>query len=117
MDWLIYHLIGDVLTHYWYGVQCKIFGFVRNKKQECLIVNFILRACDIPNTNVMLRLDGEDTALVASTNHPPKVWILHAPTSKWPKCDYPIAKQGIICKHVMKFFKMLYLHIQDNVIV
>jgi hypothetical protein len=65
----------------------------------------------------MLCLDGEDIALVASTNHLPKVWILHAPTSKWPKCDYPIAKQGMICKHVMKFFKMLDLHIQDNVIV
>ena len=32
MDWLIYHLTGDVLTHYWYSVQCKAFGFIRNKK-------------------------------------------------------------------------------------
>ena len=30
MDWLVYHLVGDVLTHYWYGVQCKAFGFVKN---------------------------------------------------------------------------------------
>ena len=30
MDWLVFHLIGDVLTHYWYGVQCKLDGFVKN---------------------------------------------------------------------------------------
>ena len=37
MDWLIYHLTGDVVTHYWYGVQCKAFGFVRNKRHEGII--------------------------------------------------------------------------------
>ncbi len=31
MDWLIYHLVGDMLTHYWYNIQCKMFGYVRNK--------------------------------------------------------------------------------------
>jgi hypothetical protein len=50
----------------------KIFGFVQNKKQEGLVANIILRAYDIPNTNVMLHLNGEDIALMASTNHPPK---------------------------------------------
>jgi hypothetical protein len=34
MDWPIYHLVSDVLTHYWYGVQCKIFGYIKNKKCE-----------------------------------------------------------------------------------
>jgi hypothetical protein len=117
MDCLTYHLVGDILTHYWYGVQCKIFGFVRNKKQEGIIANVILRAYDIPNTNVMLHPDGEDIALVASTNHPPKMWIVHVPTSKWPQCNCPIVKQRIICKHVMKIFKMIHLHVLDDVII
>jgi hypothetical protein len=32
MDWIIYHLVGDVLTHYWYDVQYKVFGCIKNKK-------------------------------------------------------------------------------------
>jgi hypothetical protein len=69
MDWLIYHLVGDILTHYWYGVQMKIFGYIRNKKQKGIVVNVIFRAHDILNTNVILHLNGEDIALVASANH------------------------------------------------
>lgn len=26
MDWLICHLIREVVTHYWYDVQCKVHG-------------------------------------------------------------------------------------------
>jgi len=69
MDWLIYNLVGDVLIHYWYGVQCKFFGYVKNKKQEGIVANALLQARDLPNTNVLLCLDGEDIAFVAFTNH------------------------------------------------
>jgi hypothetical protein len=41
MDWFIYHLVGDVLTHYWYGVECKIFGYIRNKKCEGIVTNVV----------------------------------------------------------------------------
>jgi hypothetical protein len=54
MDWFIYHLVNDVLTHYWYGVQCKIFGYIRNKKFEGIVINAMFRARDIPSTNVLL---------------------------------------------------------------
>jgi hypothetical protein len=37
MDWLIYNLVGDVLTHYWYGVHCKIFNYVRKKNKKTLL--------------------------------------------------------------------------------
>jgi hypothetical protein len=73
MDWLIYRLVSDVLTHYYYGVQCKIFGYIRNKKCERIIVSAMFRACDIPSINVLLYLDGDNIAFVASCNHPPKV--------------------------------------------
>jgi hypothetical protein len=73
MDWLIYHLVGDVLIHYWYGVQCKIFGYIRNKKCERIIASAVLWACDIPSTNVLLYPDGDDIAFVVSCNHPPNV--------------------------------------------
>jgi hypothetical protein len=54
MDWFIYNLIGDVLTYYWYGVQCKKIGYVKIKKQKGIVANAFLRAHDIPNTNVLL---------------------------------------------------------------
>jgi hypothetical protein len=64
-----------------------------------------------------LRLDGEDVAFVASTNHMGKMWIVRTPTLKWPQCDYPFLAQDIICKHVMKIFKMLHPNIGDGLIV
>jgi hypothetical protein len=76
-----------------------------------------LQACDIPDTNVPFCPDGEDIAFVASTNHMGKMWIVHPLTSEWPQCNYPIATQGIVYKHVMKFFKMLHPNIGDGSIV
>ncbi len=55
---------------------------------------------------------------VASINHTPKlVWAIHVPSSRWPQCDCPLAKQRIACKYVMKVFKMLHPNILDGAIV
>jgi len=91
MDWFIYNLVGDVLTRYRYGVQCKIFGYVKNKKQKGIIVNALLQACDIPSTNVLLSPNGGDIAFVASTKHMGKMWIIHIPILEWLQCDCPLA--------------------------
>jgi hypothetical protein len=92
-------------------------NYVRNKKQEGIGNNALFLAHDIPYTNVLFHLDGEDITFVASTNHLEKMWIVHAPTLEWPQCDCPFATQGIICKHVMKVFKMLHPNIGDGSIV
>jgi hypothetical protein len=115
MDWLIYHLMGDVVTHYWYGVQCKAFGFIRNTKQEGIIVKTIIRANVIPDTNVFIRLD-ENVAYVGSINNRPKVWTIRYPDSEWAQCNCPIAQEGIMCKHTVKVFKMLHPEVKDGVI-
>ena len=116
MDWLIYHLTGDVLTHYWYNVQCKTFGFVRNRKHEGIVVSAIMRAKDILDSNVLICMD-EGVAYVASVNNRPKVWTIHSPDSEWSQCSCPIAKEGMICKHTVKVFKMLHPHVDDGIIV
>jgi hypothetical protein len=116
MDWLIYHLTGDVVTHYWYNVQCKAFGFVRNRKQECIVVSAIIRANEIPDSNVLICMD-EGVSCIASLNNKPKVWTIHAPDSEWAQCNCPIAKEGMICKHTVKFFKMLHPHVDDGTMV
>jgi hypothetical protein len=117
LDWLIFHLVRDVFTHYWYNVQCKLFGYVKNKKQEGIIASTVLRVRNSPNSNVLSHHDGEDIAYVTSINHTPKVWTNHIPSSKWPQCDCPLAEQGIACEHVMKVFKMLHLNILNGAIV
>ena len=116
MDWLIYHLVGDVLTHYWYAVQCKAFGFVRNKKHEGIVCSAIIRASTIPDANVRICMD-EDKAYVKSVNNSPKEWTIHSPDSEWAQCDCPIAREGMMCKHTVKVFKMLHPNIEDGVIV
>jgi hypothetical protein len=67
--------------------------------------------------NVLLHPNGEDITFVASTNHLKKMWIVHALTLVWPYCHYPLEAQAIICKHVMKFFKMLLPNIGGGSIV
>ena len=76
MDWLIYHLIGDVLTYYWYGIKCKAFRFVSNKKYEGIVSFAIICASTISYTNVMICMD-ENKTYVGSVNNNPKVWTIH----------------------------------------
>jgi hypothetical protein len=99
MDWFIYNLIGDVVTHYWYGVQCKNWLC---EKQKGIVVNALLSACDIPNTNVLLHLDGEDIAF-CGIHQPLKKSVDNICSSfKMVECNCPFVAQGIFCKHVMK---------------
>jgi len=74
-------------------------------------------ARDIPSTNVLLYPYVDDIAFMASCNHPPKVWTMHALGSEWPQCDYTPTTKGIICKHVIKFYKMFHPTILDGAIV
>jgi hypothetical protein len=79
MDWLIHHLIGDVITHYWYNRQLKEYEFIRNSKEEFIVVSAIIRAREIPNDYVWLYLEGEDFDHVGSVNHKGKVWTVYCP--------------------------------------
>ena len=116
MDWLIYHLTGEVFTHYWYGIQCKAFGYVRNRKHKGIVASAIIRASTIPDTNVLIYLE-DNVAYIGSVNNRLKVWTIHSPNSEWAQYDCPIASRGTICKHVVKVFKMLYSDIEDDVII
>ena len=116
MDWLIYHLTREVVTHYWYDVQCKAFGFIHNHNQEGIVASAIIRADAIPYSNVLICIDDDD-AYVGSVNNCPKVWTIYSPNSKWAQCNCHIAAQGMICKHTMKVFKVLHPKIENMIIV
>ena len=117
MDWLVYHLIGDVLTHYWYGVQCKLYGFIKNRKAEGIVAGAVLRAREIPDEYVSIYPDDRDIALVLSVNNYPNVWIVTCPNSIWAQCNCPMGMRGNICKHAMKVFKHLHPAVQDGFII
>lgn len=117
MDWLVYHLVGDVLTHYWYGVQCKLYGFIKNRKAEGIVAGAVLRAREIPDDYVSIYPEDKDIALVLSINNYPAVWTVTCPDSIWAQCDCPMGMRGNICKHAMKVFKCLHPDIEDAFII
>jgi flavin-dependent dehydrogenase len=104
MDWLIHHLVGDVVTHYWYNSQLKEYRFLRNSKEEFIVVSAIVRAREIPNDYVWLYPKSEDIAHVGSVNHEGKVWTVYSPDTEWVQCTFGIGRQGMTCKHTMKVF-------------
>lgn len=106
VDWLVYHLVKDVLIHYWYAVQCKLYGFIKNGKAEGIVANAIIRAEEIPDEHVMI-CEEEDVAYVASQTNFPAIWLVTSPNSDWAHCNCPLGMRGNICKHAVKVFRMI----------
>ena len=104
----MFHLIGDMLTHYWYGVQCKLDGFVKNRKLEEIVIGVVLRAREIFDNYVFMYLEEKDVPLVISVNNYPAVWTVTCPSSTWAQCDCPMGMRGNICKHHVKVSKLFY---------
>lgn len=105
-----------MLLHYWYIIQCKAFGFIRNTKQKGIVLSSYIRANAIRDTNVLICID-KDIAYVGFLNNRMRVWTIYAPDSAWAQCDCPIAMEGIVCKHMIEVFKMLNPDVDDNIIV
>jgi hypothetical protein len=117
MDWLIYHLTGDVLTHYWYAVQCKLYGFIPNKTVERVVSSVVLRSKDIPDHLIKLFPGGQDVAQVISVNHFPSVYTILAPGEEYAQCNCPWTDQGHIYKHSVKVYKMIHPDVEDSSII
>jgi hypothetical protein len=117
MDWLIYHLTGNVLHHYWYAVQCKLYGYIKNKNAERVVASAVLRARDIPDQFVKMYLGGQDIAQVMSVNHYPRVYTILTPGQDYAQCNCPWAERGNICKHAMKAYKILHPSTSDTRII
>ena len=106
VDWLIYHLLKDVLIHYWYAVQCKLFGFIKNGKAEGIVASAVIRAEEIPDEHVLFDLD-QDLAYVASQTTCGTIWVVTSPNSDWAQCSCPLGMRGNVCKHAVKVFRMI----------
>ena len=66
LDWVIYELTGEILSHYWYQAMRKQHGFVPNLKQEQFVINAVLKAREIPDSCVTLPIVDDGPALVTS---------------------------------------------------
>lgn len=78
------------VTHYWYDIQCKAFGFICNRNQEHIITSTITRVDAILDSNLLICIDN-DVAYVGSVNNRPKVWTIHSPDLEWVHYSYLIA--------------------------
>jgi hypothetical protein len=106
VDWLIYHLLKDVLIHYWYAVQCKIYGFIKNGKAEGIVANAVIRTLEIPDEHVSI-LEEVNVAYVASQTNFLTIWVVTSPNSDWAHCNCPLGMRGNMCKHAIKVFRMI----------
>ena len=117
LDWCIDSLITKVHSHYWYHCVLKGNGFIRNINQEVIIASVIQEAFVILDDHVCLYPDGDDVALVMSADDISSVWTVHSPNSSFAQCDCPIFLQGMMCKHVMKVFRMINPGLEDGFIL
>ena len=81
-----------------------------------IVVSAIIRTNKILGNNVLICMD-EGVAYVTSANNMPKMWTIHALNSEWAQCHCPIVKKGMICKHIVKVFKMFHPHVDDGIMV
>ena len=108
LDWVIYELTEDILSHYWYQAMRKQHGFVPNLKQEQFVINAVLKAREIPDSCVTLPIADDGPALVTSKSNAGKLYTVYNPDCEWGCCDCLWAMKGNICKHQIKVLMMLH---------
>jgi hypothetical protein len=99
VDWCIYALTGDVLHHYRYNALQKRHGFVDNKKNQDIVVASLLKARDIPDSDVTLPDVLGGTATMTSTTQRHIQYTVHNPDSDFGFCTCMHLQRGNICKH------------------
>ena len=116
LDWVIYELTEEILSHYWYQAMRKQHGFVPNLKQEQFVINAVLKAREIPDSCVTLPIADDGPALVTSKSTASKVYLVYNPDSEWGCCDCAWALKGNICKHQVKVLLMLHPSLAEGTI-
>ena len=114
VDWLVHELTGEVLTHFWYQNLRKRFGFVINKRHEQIVVQALLKAWNIPDSNVAFPREEGAPAMLRSCTKPNVVYTVFNPTSEWTCCTCSEANRGYIYKHKLKVFRMLRPDVQEG---
>lgn len=102
---MIFHLTSDVFIHYWYVIQCKLYGFMPNKAAGCLMALVVLRARSISNDYIKLNPDGQYIAFMTSINHYLNFYPVLSLRKDYIQCNCIHEERRNIWKHVIKVFK------------
>ena len=116
LDWVIYKLTGEILSHYWYQAMRKQHGLVPNLKQEQFVINALLKAREIPDSCVTLPIADDGPALVTSMNNASKLYSVYSPDCEWGCCDCLWALKGNICRHQIKVLMILHPELAEGTI-
>ena len=116
LDWVIYELTEEILSHYWYQAMRKQHGFVPNLKQEQFVINAVLKAREIPDSCVTIPIANDGPALVTSKTNASKSYKVYNPDCEWGCCDCVWALKGNICKHQIKVLMMLHPSLAEGTI-
>ena len=116
LDWVIYELTEDILSHYWYQAMRKQHGFIPNLKQEQFVINAVLKAREIPDSCVTLPIADDGPAIVTSKTNAAKSYSVYNPDCEWGCCDCAWALKGNICKHQIKVLMMLHPSLAEGTI-
>ena len=87
LDWVIYELIGKILSHYSYQAMRKQHGFIPNLEQEQFVINDGLKAREILDSCVTLPIANDGPTLVTSMKNATKLYYVYNPDCKWGCCD------------------------------
>lgn len=83
IDWLIYHLVGDIITHYSYGVQCKSYRFVL---KICIVSLAKFCAHVIFDTNIFICWGGGCCLQWIGNNRPKMLLVKNMVTKTTVVC-------------------------------
>ena len=116
VDWTITSLTEDVHDHFWYKGLRKEKGFIENKKMQDVVVSALMKAREIPDSDVALNQLPGNCAVVTSQEHRDVQYVVHNPGEEWAGCNCVWAQRGNICKHVVKVLLMIRPAIAEGTI-
>ena len=116
LDWVIYKLKGEILSHYWYQAMWKQHAFVPNLKQAQFVINAVLKAREIPNSCVTLPIANDCPVVVTSKTNLAKLYYVYNPNCELGCCDCVWALKGNICKHHIKVHIILHPSLVEGTI-
>lgn len=116
VDWSITTLTEEVHDHFWYKRLRKEMGFVDNKKMQDVVVSALVRARNIPDSDVSLDQFPGNYALVTSQSNRDTRYVVHNPGEEWAGCNCMWAQRGNICKHLVKVLLMIRPDIAEGTI-
>lgn len=102
MEWLIYHLMWNVVTHYWYGIQCNVFlAHFKPQTREYFLFNNYMSERN-PKCTCIDMYGQRHIRVCRISVQQTKVSTRQSLDSKWAQCDYLAAHDCTIYEHTMK---------------